>query len=226
MYPVIHDSNGPPDHWLNIALGIAAMVTAAGVVVGAVFTARYGRRASVSLSASVEETTQGYLIIARPSIKAVGVFRVRFVKGRDGSSVGATELYLASNGDPTPAKEYSRHNILGDAFVDGGEELITTSLVPVPNPPDSVIGWAVWVVVYAPNRFVRLRWTAWIARHPPLSWAVRTRPAQWVRRRVPASVRKYVRWIVFESGWTWTDQVFIPRPGARGQGYAQTEGGP
>jgi hypothetical protein len=33
----------PPDHWLNVVLGAAGLFTVIGILVGAMFTLRYGR---------------------------------------------------------------------------------------------------------------------------------------------------------------------------------------
>ncbi len=147
-----------PDHWLNVMTEVGATAGALGIAAGAFFAARYGRRASVSLEATVLPTPAGFVIVARPSVKAVGIFRVRFVRGNSGSKVMVVEMYQDDKGEPHPALTYPRLNVFGEAFVDGGEELVTTTLIPVPVPPASVIGWAVWFEVHAPNRFLRLRW--------------------------------------------------------------------
>ena len=76
----------PPDHLLNFVLGGAAVLTILGVTVGGWFGLRYGRRASVSLTATVDEREGGCLVVIRPSIKAVGILRVKFKKGAAGFS--------------------------------------------------------------------------------------------------------------------------------------------
>ncbi|MGH9007426.1 MAG: hypothetical protein ACRDV6_06915, partial [Acidimicrobiales bacterium] len=82
-----------PDHWLNILTGSGATAAVVGVVGGAAFAARYGRRASLTISATAEPAKGGYLIIVRPCVKAVGIFRVKFTRGSAGSQVLVTEKY-------------------------------------------------------------------------------------------------------------------------------------
>jgi hypothetical protein len=206
-----------PDRWFNIVTGAGAAAGALGVVAGAFFAARYGRRASVSLTASVLPTPVGFVIVARPSVKAVGIFRVRFVKGNSGSKVMVVEMYQDDQGEPQCAKTYPRLNIFGEAFVDGGEELVTTTLIPVPTPAASVIGWAVWFEVHAPNRFLRLRWLTRAVARKPVRWAWNQPPTQWLWLRVPQPWRKALRRVFLSEGWSWTDQVFLPLPKSNGE---------
>ena len=41
----------PPDHWVNVLTALGAGAAFVGFVLGAIFTGRYGRRASISLTA-------------------------------------------------------------------------------------------------------------------------------------------------------------------------------
>ncbi|HEY0226497.1 MAG TPA: hypothetical protein VGC05_08880, partial [Mycobacterium sp.] len=75
----------------------------------------YGRRASVSVSAEVHGVPGGFALVARPSVSAVGVFRIRFHKVR-GSVVQYTEMYIG--GDGKLAEGFTRENV--NVF---GEEL-------------------------------------------------------------------------------------------------------
>ncbi len=174
----VHGDN--PDHWLNVVLGLAAVLTILGVVIGGLFGLLYGRRASVSLKATVAESQVGYVIVARPSVKAVGVIRVRFLGGIAGSQVTATEMFTDTAGKPMEARTYPVRNLFGEAFVDGGEELVTTTLIAVPRPPASVFGWAVWVEVRAPGRFLGRKWIRdtghWLLRRWPVSFLRRNAP--------------------------------------------------
>jgi hypothetical protein len=109
------------------------------------------------------------VIAARPSVKAVGVFQVRFREKR-GAVVRVTEMFVDTAGTPRAARTYEEEDVFGEAFVEGGEELISTILFPVPSPTAAVIGWRVDFEIRAANRFL---------------------PGE---------------------AWSWTDQVFVPRP--------------
>jgi hypothetical protein len=200
-----------PDHWLNVILGLAAIATTLGFLAGGIFTARYGRRASVSISAEVSDVPGGYLIVARPSVKAVGVFRVKFTKGEGGSQLQVTQVFVDAEWQPARVPEERRFDLFGDSFVEGGEELTTTTVIPVPKPPGSVVGWFLWLQVCAPNRFLRLDWLRWVVHQVrPIRWASGTKLALFIRRNTPAPIRRRVRRAL--NGWQWTDQVFVPIP--------------
>jgi hypothetical protein len=204
----------PTDLWLNVVLGLAAIVTAVTLMAGAIFTARYGRRASVSVKADADKIPGGYILTVRPSVKAVGVFRIKFTKGAAGSQIRVAQVYVDEQWQPVRITGEPRQDIFGESFVEGGEELATTTVVPVSEPPGSVIGWFVWLQVCAPNRFLRVEWLRWIIDHRPVRWVVRPGFAKWVRTRTPAPIRRRVRRVL--HGWQWTDQIFVPLPKGHG----------
>jgi hypothetical protein len=74
-------------------------------------------------------------------------------RGR-GSLVTTAEVYQSGKVVAVRAVEESP-NVFGDAFVVGGEQLLTTTVVPMPDPDDDVLGWSVELKVYAPNRMLR-----------------------------------------------------------------------
>lgn len=196
---------GSPDHWLNAATGAGGIAACLATIGAGVMAARYGRRASVSISAEAQPTATGFLIVARPSVKAVGVFRVRLRSRADSSRVVVAEVRSSGGRDPVLARVATRSGFFGDVLIDGGEEQITTTLVPVPAPHPSAIGWAVWFQVSARNRFLRLAWV------PNLSFI------QWLgsRRRIRslgAHLSSPLRNLLLRpfSDWVWFDQIFVP----------------
>ncbi len=150
FYHVVADSS--PDHWLNVVVGLGAISGLLAVAVGGFFTARYGRRGSVSISATYFESPQIWAIIARPSIKGVGVFRIRIGHSRVAVEVvrfDADGRFLSS-GSPIVQED-----IFAESFVEGGEELLTTVLVPVGEPDEYVQGWFARIQIRAQPRFLR-----------------------------------------------------------------------
>ena len=145
----------PSDTWLNIMTGLGAGAAVAGVLGGAYLAGRYGRRASVSVQAEAHENPGGVLIVARPSVKSVGIFRVRFQKER-GAVVTATEMWVDGDGE---VRADGRARCQPDVFrkgslVEGAEELMTTVTIQMPKPTDPVIGWAVELEIRARHRFL------------------------------------------------------------------------
>lgn len=147
-------ANASSDLWLNLALGGGAIFGVIAIVVGATFTARYGRRASVSVSAQLFQSHNVFAIIVRPSVKAVGVFKIRFTYAR----VTVVPLKFDSNAEQLPSEPPAiTENVFGDSYVEGGEELLTTIFQPVREPDTSTIGWFARIEVQASPRFLRGR---------------------------------------------------------------------
>jgi hypothetical protein len=57
-----------------------------------------------------------------------------------------------SSGSPT-----IKENVFADSFVEGGEELLTTIVIPIADPDDTTLGWFARIEVKAPPRFLRGR---------------------------------------------------------------------
>lgn len=149
----------PSDHWLNFALGLGAISGLFAVLVGGFFTARYGRRGSVSISASILRTPRLSAIVARPSIKGVGVFRIRIAYSRvvvETVRYDDEGRYLSSE-SPTVSE-----NVFAESFVEGGEELLTTIVLPIREPDDGVLGWLTRIEIKARPRFLGGRYLGWL----------------------------------------------------------------
>jgi len=187
------------DHWLNVSLGVGAILGGAAVVVGGFFTARYGRRASVSVSAHVQRTAHSCAVVVRPSVKAVGVFKVRLKH----STVKVAEVRREDDGqiravDPPP---WGQDDVFRSAYADGGEELQISVFVPVLMPRENVVAWAARFEITVEPRFLRrLGWFAdrWWGL-PPLTISPAVR--RWLKRQ---SVRET----------NWYDTVFVLVPPA------------
>jgi uncharacterized membrane protein len=181
------------DRWLNVMLGLGAASAVLAFLGGAYTAARYGRRASISVSAKTMLHTSGVVLSVRPKVRAIGIFRVRF-HGPRGAVIRVAEWYVPAGHDSAlglnpqhpeaPALERGRvwehAAVFGEPggreeqFAEGGEELSTTSdfLLPLPSP--STVGWSVNLFIVAPSR-----------------------------------------WFPGSSG-SWADRVFVPRPDAEG----------
>jgi hypothetical protein len=166
---VVHDPSSPPDHWLNVVLGLAAVAAVLAFVGGGYLAARYGRRASISIKADVTELPDhSVLIAARPVVNAVGLFRVKF-HGPRGAVIRVRNVYAV---EPSVSPKGLWEGefqlapaIFGDddetqQFVESGEALKTTVLFRV-LVPDGVIGWMVAVSIKAPTRWMPGSSGAW-----------------------------------------------------------------
>jgi hypothetical protein len=150
----------PGHDWLSIVTGLGAIATTAGVVTGAVIAVLYGRKASVSLTAFPHVTERGTVVTARPIVKAVGLFRVKF-RPTEGVTVRLTEVYV-EGGELREGRSWTADGAFGQQYVDAGEELPTTVVFPPMNPPGSVIGWLVYLKIAAPVRLAKFRGAWWM----------------------------------------------------------------
>jgi hypothetical protein len=145
---VVHSSGAPSDTWLNVALGVAAILTAVGFIGGLYLAIRYGRKVNISVSGVAYTTASGIVVAARPIVHVVGVFRIRFAA----ADVTATEVYINDSGKLEDGRIWTNDKIFGLAFVEGGETLGTTSAFILPIPLPRVIGWRLSAEVATLNR--------------------------------------------------------------------------
>ena len=150
-FVIVHDPLQPGDTWLNVVLGVAAILTAIGFLGGLFLAARYGRKVNVSISGVAHKTPTGIVVAARPIVHVVGVFRIRF----HAADVTATEVFINDMGELEDGRTWTNDRIFGLAFVEGGETLGTTSAFILPNPVPRVIGWRLSAEVAARNRLSR-----------------------------------------------------------------------
>jgi hypothetical protein len=188
---------GVSDHWLNAVLAVGAIAGALAVIVGAVFTTRYGRRASVSVSAWALKSGDSNGVVVRPSVKAVGVFKVRF----EHSVVKVAEVQAQPDGTFHVDEAHEKRNPFDtdSVFVDGGEELQTSVVVNVFGPPTpSAIAWIARFEATAYPRFPRLfPWRPVVRGVASLPL-----PTRWKRWLSETASRRY----------SWSDEVFVPLP--------------
>ena len=147
-------SAAPGPTWATVMTGLGGGAASLAFIGGALVALRYGRRASVILTADAHVRDGRVVVSTRPVVKAVGIFKVSFHKNR-GAVVRVTELYLDAAGELQDARFWEKSDIFGQEFVDPGEELPTTTVFPLPSPiPASVVGWRVSVKIKAPTRFL------------------------------------------------------------------------
>ena len=161
--------SGSSDRWLNVMLGLGATAAVMAFLGGLYLSARYGRRASVSISANVYPLPDdGVALATRPVVKAVGIFRVRF-RGARGALIRVREMFTAplEETEGTGLKrgrEWEQATVFGEQFAEAGEELATTTVFRLPPLPPSVIGWTVTIVIQAPTRWLPGSSGAWADR--------------------------------------------------------------
>lgn len=136
--------------WTNIftaAGSTAAVVVAVG---GAYASIRYGRRATVQVAAEAARRDGLTAVVVRVSVRAAGVFRLRFHKDRP-CTVRVTEIWGLLDG-LADGRYWETGGLFEQRFVEPGETLWTTELMPVAEPEDGLLGWRVAVYVTVARR--------------------------------------------------------------------------
>lgn len=121
--------------WVDASEAAGAVATALGLL-GAVATAVfYGRKATANVAANAYLIDGGAVLLStRPSVCAVGLFRLKFAD-EDGATIRATEMVQTESG-LRDGRHWDAAAVFGDSFVEGGEILATTVvflLVPCPE---------------------------------------------------------------------------------------------
>ena len=81
--------------WTEIADAAGGIAAVVGVVGGAVIAVMYGRNASAQVSAEVHVKDGEFILAARPSISAAGVFRLKFATYPGGKCpAGTSDLII------------------------------------------------------------------------------------------------------------------------------------
>ncbi|MDA8067396.1 MAG: hypothetical protein M0T77_02110 [Actinomycetota bacterium] len=125
----------------------AAVAVAVG---GGYASVRYGRRATVQVAAESVERGGVTAIVVRVSVKAAGVVRLKFHENRP-STVRVTEVWALQEG-LADGLYRETDGLFAARFVEPGETLWTTEVMPVAAPEDGLVGWRVGVYVTVARR--------------------------------------------------------------------------
>lgn len=126
---------------VDIATCAGGIATSLAFVGGVWIAARYGSRANASVSAVSYEVDGGAIVVVRPSVSAVGAFRLNFADDR-GAFVLVTEVWRVAQGI-TDGRFWQQEAIFESQFVEPGETLMTSIAFPVESPLPSLVGWRV-----------------------------------------------------------------------------------
>jgi len=148
-----------PLTWVDYAEAAGALAAVLGLVGGVVLAISYGRKATATVAAELHDADGQHLLAVRPSICAVGVFRLRFV-GPQGAQVRVNEI-LRTGGSLVDGLRFDAEAVFGETFVDGGETLMTTVLFELGEPIPELVGWRVSFGVTVERRLVQSSGWTW-----------------------------------------------------------------
>jgi hypothetical protein len=144
--------------WSEAFSAAGATAAVAATLVGAIVAVRYGRKATAQIEASVYEAAGTILMAARPSVRAVGVFRLAFT-GDDSSIISVTEVWTTQDG-LVDGSTWRSPAVFGSSFVEAGESIWTTVVFDLGPPSEYLVGWRVVLDVALTRRF--RRGTDWV----------------------------------------------------------------
>jgi hypothetical protein len=145
--------------WSDAFSAAGATAAVAATVGGAVVAVRYGRKATAQVEGDAHETAGTTIVVVRPSVRAVGVFRLVFAPG-DGCSVSVTEVWVTPDG-LADGRQWRSDAIFGPSFVEAGETVWTTVIFDVGPPHPQVAGWRVVLDVAVARKFRRDKVWSW-----------------------------------------------------------------
>jgi hypothetical protein len=99
----------------------------------------------------IYEAAGTLLMAARPSVRAVGVFRLAFADD-ESCSISVTEVWSTTDGLVDGAT-WRSPAIFGTSVVEAGESIWTTVLFDLGPPADYLVGWRVVLDVALTRRF-------------------------------------------------------------------------
>jgi hypothetical protein len=145
--------------WADAFSAAGALAAVAAAVGGAIVAIRYGRKATVEVTAEAVARGATVLLAVRPSVQASGVFRLRFPDG-DGSRVRVTEVWTTEAG-LADGRYWETSAVFGSSHVEAGEKIWTTVLFQVDPLDGRLMGWRVMLDVAVARRFSRGREWVW-----------------------------------------------------------------
>jgi hypothetical protein len=136
------------DHLYNFLTSAGAVAAVLGLAGGVLVAILYSRRATAIVSAELVITEHGSIIAVRPSVNAIGPFKLKFADS-DGAVVHVTSVQAtdsgtysddenAKNRDAFPTDEKGKAQ-----FVSPGEILTTSLLFRVDPSSPRLLGWLV-----------------------------------------------------------------------------------
>jgi hypothetical protein len=137
--------------WSDAFSAAGATAAVIATVGGAVVAIRYGRKATAQIEASVYEAGNTILLAARPSVRAVGVFRLAFA---DDCRTTVTEVWTTREG-LVQGRKWGSRAVFGPSFVEAGETIWTTVVFDLGPPSEYLVGWRAVFDVTVSRRFGR-----------------------------------------------------------------------
>ena len=130
----------------------AAVATCLAFLGGIWIAVKYGCKANASIAGTAYMSNGRWYVVVRPSVQAVGVFRLRFPDDY-GTWIQVTEV-RDHNGKLSDGRSWSKDRIFNLDFVEAGETLTTSVLFPLGSEGSELVGWRLILVVRT------MRWPA------------------------------------------------------------------
>ena len=141
-------ATGSSDHLYNFLTAAGAVAALLGLVGGVVVAILYSRKATATVSAQAITVDSGSVIAVRPSVNAIGPFKLTFADS-DGAVVQVTPVFATEKGtstdnDNAKIREAFPTDETGKAqLVSPGETLTSTLLFRVDPSTPQLLGWLV-----------------------------------------------------------------------------------
>lgn len=128
--------------WATFWTAVGAITPTVALIGGVLLAWRYRHKANVSVWAQVYRTPGGLVLEARPSVSAVGPFRLKF-KEDDGALLTITPVIATATGTANADRLPKTRPAFDNQFVAQGETVTSSALFHMDDDIDNLIGWFV-----------------------------------------------------------------------------------
>jgi hypothetical protein len=137
------------DHLYNFLTAAGAVAAVAALVGGVVVAIYYRHKATLGIEGKVVTTDSGSILVARPTVAAIGPFKLKF-RDKEGAVVTLTEVVVEADGgvktddaNARPKDAFPKDKKRKAQFVSPGESLSSGCLFRVDPSTPRLLGW--WV---------------------------------------------------------------------------------
>jgi hypothetical protein len=129
--------------WATFWTAVGAITPTVALGGAVVFGIRYRHKANVSVWADAYRTIHGVFLEARPSVGAVGPFRLNIKRENDGAQITVIPVVAIPGGTADADCPPQTRRAFTNQFVSQGETVSSSAVFSVPEDIENLIGWFV-----------------------------------------------------------------------------------
>jgi hypothetical protein len=129
--------------WTTFWTAVGSITPTVALAGGIALAFGYRHKANASVSAYVYWTASGLILEVRPSLGAVGPFRLKIKDSDDGAEITVTSQVVVDGTPADAASEPMKCRAFREDFVSQGETVSTSSIFAMREDAENLVGWFV-----------------------------------------------------------------------------------